>query len=43
MKKNYIQPQTEAQMMQSLHVICVSPVPEITSGGPEDPNSVEIF
>ena len=44
MKRNYIQPQTEAQMMQSLHVICNSPIPEIT-GGTEgrDPNSTEIF
>lgn len=43
MKKNYIQPQTEAQMMQSLHVICNSPTAEITSGGPGDPNYLEIF
>lgn len=44
MKKHYIQPQTEAQMMQSLHVICNSPVPEITGGNESaDPNNVEIF
>lgn len=42
MKKNYIQPQTEAQMMQSLHVVCNSP--EITGGNESaDPNNVEIF
>ena len=42
MKKNYIQPRTEAQMMQSLHIICNSP--EIT-GGTEgaDPNSVPVY
>ena len=44
MKKNYIQPLTEAQMMQSLHVICVSPEPEISGGNESaDPNNVEIF
>ena len=43
MKKNYIQPVTTAQFLQGMHVVCSSPVPEITSGGPEDPNNVEIF
>lgn len=44
MKKHYIQPQTEAQNLLNLHVICSSPTPEI-SGGTEaaDPNNVEIF
>ena len=44
MKRNYIQPQTEAQMMQSLHVICSSPEAEITGGiESANPNTVEIF
>ena len=44
MKRNYIQPQTEVEKMQSLHVICNSPVPEIT-GGTEgaDPNVVPVY
>ncbi len=44
MKKNYIQPIIEAQMLQSIHVICGSVRGEIvtsTEGG--DPNSKEIF
>ena len=42
MKKNYIQPQTEAQMMQSLHVISNSP--EITGGNEgADPNATEVY
>ena len=44
MKKNYIQPQTEVEKMQSLHVICGSPKGEINGGNESaDPNSVEIF
>jgi len=42
MKKNYIQPQTEVEKMQSLHVICNSP--EISGGNESaNPNNVEIF
>ena len=44
MKKHYIQPQTEAQNLLNLHVICSSPEPELkvgTEGG--DPNVKEIF
>ena len=44
MKKNYIQPQTEAQFLQGMHVVCSSPVPELTGGNEAaDPNNVEIF
>lgn len=44
MKKNYIQPIIEAQMLQSTHIICSSVPGEITtSSTPIDPNSVEIF
>ena len=43
MKKNYIQPVCETQVMKSLHVICGSPEAELFSGGPENPNNVEIF
>lgn len=44
MKRNYIQPLTEAQMMQGLHMICNSPAADITGGNePADPNNVEIF
>ena len=44
MKKNYIQPVTEAQMLQSMHIICGSIRGEIqTSTDPADPNIVDIF
>lgn len=44
MKKNYIQPVTQAQILQSTHIICSSVPGEITtSTTPTDPNSVEIF
>lgn len=44
MKKNYIQPIIEAQMLQSIHVICGSVRGEIVTN-PEagDPNTMEIF
>ena len=44
MKKNYIQPATEAHRLQSMHIICGSVRGEIiTSTDPADPNNVEIF
>lgn len=44
MKKQYIQPQTEAQNLQGMHVVCSSAPGEIhTSPTPTDPNNVEIF
>ena len=44
MKKNYIQPQTKAEMWQSTHIICTSvPGEIITNPTPIDPNSKEIF
>lgn len=44
MRKNYIQPQTEAQMMQNLHVICSSPEAEITSNMEgADPNTMPVY
>lgn len=44
MKKLYIQPVTEAQMLQSMHVICGSVRGEIvTSTEAGDPNTMEIF
>ena len=42
MKKNYIQPATEAQTIQSMHVICGSG-DLITSPDPGDPNTLDIF
>ena len=44
MKRNYIQPQTMAQFLQGMHVICGSPTPEITGGNEgANPNNVEVF
>lgn len=42
MKKNYIQPQTMAQFLQGMHVICGSN-PDLISGGPGDPKEKEVF
>ena len=43
MKRNYIQPQTEAQCLQSVHVICTSrPGEIITNPIPGDPNAIPI-
>lgn len=44
MKKNYIQPQTVAQALQALHIICLSGNPDLYGGTESaDPNTVEIF
>lgn len=44
MKKNYIQPAIELASLESINIICSSPVAEL-NGGTEgaDPNSTEIF
>ncbi len=44
MKKYYIQPQTGAQCLQSVHVICASGSGEIkTSAIPGDPSVLPIY
>ena len=44
MKKNYIQPVSGVQMLQSMHVFCGSVRGEIvTSTEAGDPNTMEIF
>ncbi len=42
MKKNYIQPQTEALNIQSTQMLCSS-APDIFGGGGTDPNAVIIY
>ena len=42
MKKNYIQPQTEALTIQAAQMLCSS-APDIFGGGGADPNAVIIY